>query len=326
MVEPTGQPPASVPAPEPAPPASPEVPAAEVTEPTPPRELSLKAMVETGCHFGHQTRRWDPRMKPYIYGDRNGIHIIDLDHSLVAFEEALDFLREIVAAGGRVLFVGTKRQAQAPIRLEALRAGQFFANNRWLGGMLTNFRTVKKSIERFKEGLELLADEERIAELSKKDRSRINRQVGKYRKSLDGIKEMTKLPDALFVIDVGKERIAVTEAKRLGIPIVAIVDTNCSPEGIDYVVPGNDDAIRAVQLYCSLVAEACMEGQVLFNERVQSQEQPAPEAAQSAGPSTGRVVVEINQPPRRGARGGARSAGGRRDETPEKSEPQPTSE
>jgi small subunit ribosomal protein S2 len=327
MVEPTGQPPVSAPAPEPAPPASPEVPEVEVAEPTPPRELSLKALVETGCHFGHQTRRWDPRMKPYIYGDRNGIHIIDLDRSLVAFEEALDFLREVVAAGGKVLFVGTKRQAQGPIQLEALRAGQFFANNRWLGGMLTNFRTVKKSIERFKEGLDLLADEERISELSKKDRSRISRQVGKYRKSLDGIKEMTKLPDALFVIDVGKERIAVTEARRLGIPIVAIVDTNCSPEGIDYVVPGNDDAIRAVQLYCSLVAEACVEGQVLFNERVQSQEQPATEAAgQPAGPTTGRVVVEINQPPRRGARGGARSAGGRRDETPEKSEPQPTSE
>jgi small subunit ribosomal protein S2 len=327
MVEPTGQPPASAPAPEPAPPASPEVPEAEAAQPTPARELSLKALVETGCHFGHQTRRWDPRMKPYIYGDRNGIHIIDLDRSLVAFEDALDFLREVVAAGGKVLFVGTKRQAQAPIELEAQRAGQFFANNRWLGGMLTNFRTVKKSIERFKEGLELLADEERISELSKKDRSRINRQVGKYRKSLDGIKEMTKLPDALFVIDVGKERIAVTEAKRLGIPIVAIVDTNCSPEGIEYVVPGNDDAIRAVQLYCSLVAQACIEGQVLFNERVQSEEQPAAEAAgQPAGPSTGRVVVEINQPPRRGARGGARSAGGRRDETPEKSEPQPTSE
>ena len=140
--------------------------------------------------------------------------------------------------------------------------------------MLTNFRTVKKSIERFKDGLELLDDEDRLAELSKKDRARITRQVGKYRKSLDGIREMTKLPDALFIIDVGKERIAVTEAKRLGIPIVAIVDTNCSPDGIDYVVPGNDDAIRAVQLYCSLVAEACMEGQVLFNERVQSQEQP----------------------------------------------------
>ena len=152
MVEPTGQPPASAPAPEPAPPASPEVPEAEAAQPTPARELSLKALVETGCHFGHQTRRWDPRMKPYIYGDRNGIHIIDLDRSLVAFEDALDFLREVVAAGGRVLFVGTKRQAQAPIELEALRAGQFFANNRWLGGMLTNFRTVKKSIERFKDG------------------------------------------------------------------------------------------------------------------------------------------------------------------------------
>jgi small subunit ribosomal protein S2 len=303
MVEPTGQPPASTPVPEQAPAPPPEASAAEAEAPTPPRELSLKALLEAGCHFGHQTRRWDPRMKPYIYGDRNGIHIIDLDRSLAAFEEALEFMREVVAAGGKVLFVGTKRQAQAPIRLEAERSGQFFANNRWLGGMLTNFRTVKKSIERFKDGLELLGDEERISELSKKDRSRVNRQVGKYRKSLDGIKEMTKLPDAMFVIDVGKERIAVTEARRLGIPIVGIVDSNCSPEGIDYVVPGNDDAIRAVQLYCSLVAEACIEGGVLFNERVQSQEQPAAEAAdQPAGPTTGR-------------------AGGEK-----KSEPQPTSE
>ncbi|MEN8184798.1 MAG: 30S ribosomal protein S2, partial [Myxococcota bacterium] len=273
MAESTGAPPASTPAPEPAPAPLPEPTASQAPVPRP--KLSLRALLEAGCHFGHQTRRWDPRMKPYIYGERNGIHIVNLDHSVGAFQVALEFLRETVASGGKVLFVGTKRQAQAPIMLEAEHAEQFYANNRWLGGMLTNFRTVKKSIERFKERLDLLGDEEKISEFSKKDRSRINREVGKYRKALDGIKEMTRLPDAMFVIDVGKERIAVSEAQRLGIPIVGIVDTNCSPEGIDYVVPGNDDAIRAIQLYCSLVADACVEGRELYNERVQSQQPEA---------------------------------------------------
>jgi small subunit ribosomal protein S2 len=254
-------------------------------------------------------------MKPYIYGERNGIHIVDLDQTLRALLTALDFLRETVASGGKVLFVGTKRQAQGPIRLEAQRCGQYFADNRWLGGMLTNFRTVKKSIERFKERLAQLEDEEKLAELSKKERSRLNREVARYRKALEGIQDMTRLPEALFVVDVGRERIAVSEARRLGIPIVAVVDTNCNPEGIDHAIPGNDDAIRAIQLYCACAADACLEGQVLFEERVRAEPEAAAaaEVERPAAPTTGRVVVEITQPPRRGARGGTRSAGGRRD-------------
>jgi small subunit ribosomal protein S2 len=314
MAEPTGAPPAATPVRSSAPPPAPatDASAAEAGLSAAERQLTLRALLEAGCHFGHQTRRWDPRMKPFIFGERNGIHILNLDHTLESFREALDFLRETVASGGRVLFVGTKRQAQASVRFEAGRAGQFFVNNRWLGGMLTNFRTVKKSIERYKERLELLGDPEQAKEHSKKELSRVNREVEKYAKALEGIKDMAKLPDAIFVIDVGKERIAVSEARRLGIPVVAVVDTNCSPDGIDYPIPGNDDAVRAIQLYCALAADACLEGAAVFNERVQAQ--PAEEAAAGAGepalPSTGRVVVEITQPPRRGR--GTHSAGGPR--------------
>ncbi|MEE9607196.1 MAG: 30S ribosomal protein S2 [Myxococcota bacterium] len=271
-------------------------------------ELSVRTLLEAGVHFGHQTRRWNPRMKSYLFGERNGVHIVDLDQTLPRFQAALEFLREVAAAGGRVLFVGTKRQAQAPVRLEAERSGQFYVNNRWLGGMLTNFKTVKKSIERFKDLLELVADEEKLAELSKKDQSRINRQIEKYRKSMDGIKEMTRLPDAVFVLDVSRELIAVREAHRLGIPIVAVVDSNCDPTLIDCVIPGNDDSIRAIQLYCSRVADACIAGSAIHNERVQAevaeQEKVRATAPGPAAPQTGRVVVEIKQPPRRG-RGGS---------------------
>ena len=222
-------------------------------------QLSVRELLEAGVHFGHQTRRWNPRMKPFLFGERNGVHIVDLDQTLPRFQEGLDFVREVVGSGGKVLFVGTKRQAQAPMKLEAERAGQFYVNNRWLGGMLTNFKTVKKSIERYKDLLEITASEENLAEYSKKELARLNRHIEKYRKSLDGIKEMTKLPDAVFIVDVNREAIAVSEAQRLGIPIVAVVDSNCNPIGIDYVVPGNDDSIRAIQLYCSRLAEACLE-------------------------------------------------------------------
>jgi small subunit ribosomal protein S2 len=298
-----------------------------------PSELSLRGLLEVGAHFGHQTRRWDPRMRPYIFGDRNGIHILNLDATHSRLREALDFLRETVARGGKVLFVATKRQAQEAVAGEAQRSGQFYVNNRWLGGMLTNFRTVKRSIERFKEQLELLENEEKAAEVSKKERARIARSVSKYRKSLDGIREMGRLPDALFVIDVGCEHIALTEAQRLGIPIVAIVDSNCNPEGIDYVVPGNDDAIRAIQYYCKLVADACVEGAALFNERVQAEVSDEArarggEAGMAAG---GRRVVEIRQAPRRGRgaghggghAGGTHSAEGRRRRPPAAGESAP---
>jgi small subunit ribosomal protein S2 len=278
------------------------------------QELSLRALLESGAHFGHQTRRWDPRMKPFIFGERNGIHILDLDQTLELFGEALEFLRDTVAGGGKVLLVGTKRQAQAPIRLEAERSGQFYVNNRWLGGMLTNFRTVRKSVERFKEQRAILENEEKASELSKRDRAHMAREVEKYRRSLEGIQNMARLPDALFVIDVGVEHIAISEAHRLGIPIVAVVDTNCSPDGIDFVIPGNDDAIRAIQLYCHQVAESCLEGARMHDERVQSQAtegEPTRGEREAAAPGTGRVVVEIKHPPRRG-RGGTHSAGGPR--------------
>ncbi|MBW2373530.1 MAG: 30S ribosomal protein S2 [Deltaproteobacteria bacterium] len=265
-------------------------------------ELGIRDLLEAGVHFGHQTRRWDPRMKRFLFGERSGVHIIDLDQTLPRFVTALDFIRETTASGGRVLFVATKRQAQAPIRLEAERAGQYYVNNRWLGGMLTNFKTVRKSIERFKELLELVADEEKYAELSKKDRARVGRWIEKYRKSLDGMREITRLPDAIFVLDVNREAIAVSEGRRLGIPIAAVVDSNCNPNHIDFVIPGNDDSIRAIQLYCSRVADACLEGAAIHNDRILSEvseEEKARSAAPVASP-TGRVVVEIKQPPRRG--------------------------
>ena len=269
-------------------------------------EVRLDELLEAGVHFGHQTHRWIPSMKRFLFGERNGVHIIDLDQTLPRFRESLDFIRDIVAGGGKVLFVGTKRQTQAPIKLEAERANQYFVNNRWLGGMLTNFKTVKKSIERFKTMLEILADEEKAAELSKKDLARMNRQLEKYRKSLDGIRGMSRLPQALFIIDVNCESIAVKEARRLSIPIIAVVDSNCDPTDIDFVVPGNDDSIRAIQLYCSKVANVCLEGEAIHNDRIQSQEaekskaKGATKSEKGATRPGGRVVVEIKQPPRRG--------------------------
>jgi small subunit ribosomal protein S2 len=232
-----------------------------------PAELSLRGLLEVGAHFGHQTRRWDPRMKKFIYGDRDGIHILNLDETLARFDEALEFIRETVAHGGKVLFVATKRQAQETVKAQAERSGQFYVNNRWLGGMLTNFRTVKKSIERFKEQLTLLDDEEKVAELSKKELSRLNRSVTKYQKSLDGIKEMQRIPEVIFMIDINREHIGLAEGRRLGIPIVAIVDTNCSPDGIDFVIPGNDDAIRAIRLFCTAIADSVLEGKQIAEER-----------------------------------------------------------
>jgi small subunit ribosomal protein S2 len=268
-------------------------------------EVQMRDLMEAGVHFGHQTHRWNPRMKRFLFGARNGVHIIDLDQTLPRFRESLDFIRDITAGGGKVLFVGTKRQTQAPIKLEAERANQFFVNNRWLGGMLTNFKTVKKSIDRFKVMLEVLGDEEKSAELSKKDLARMSRQVDKYRKSLDGLRGMSRLPQALFIIDVNCESIAVKEAHRLSIPIIAIVDSNCSPMDIDFTVPGNDDSIRAIQLYCSKMANACLEGEAIHQDRIQSQEAEKSKAKGSAKGDkgearSGRVVVEIKQPPRRG--------------------------
>ena len=276
------------------------------------RRPDVRSLIETGAHFGHQTRRWNPRMRNFIFGERDGIHIIDLDQTAPRLDAALEFLREVVASGGKVLFVATKRQAQELVKQEAARSNQFYVNNRWLGGMLTNWRTVRKSLERFKEQLEILGSEEEQKSRSKKELSRISRAVGKYQKSLDGIREMSKLPDALFVIDVAKEHIAISEARRLGIPIVAIVDTNCDPEGIDVVVPGNDDAIRALELYLALAADACIDGASVFNERVTSSDGGAAKGDEGETTAAGRRVIEIKQAPRRGRQaGGAHSAGPR---------------
>jgi small subunit ribosomal protein S2 len=225
----------------------------------------MKELLEAGVHFGHQTKRWNPKMKKYIFGKRNGIYIIDLQKTLKLFKEASAFIADLAGQGKRILFVGTKRQAQDAILEEANRCGMFYVNNRWLGGTLTNFQTVRKSIERLKEIEALLGDAEK--EMSKKERAQLDGEREKLQKNLIGIREMDGLPDALFVIDPKKEYIAVKEAKKLGIPVVAIVDTNCDPEDIDYVIPGNDDAIRAIRLFTQKIADAVLEGYNLAEEK-----------------------------------------------------------
>lgn len=221
-------------------------------------EFSMRQLLEAGVHFGHQTHRWDPKMKSYIFGDRNGIHIVDLSQTVPLMHQALVKIRDVVAGGGRVLFVGTKRQAQAPIAEAAARCAQYYMNVRWLGGTLTNWQTISNSIRRLKEMEELLVGGGKG--LTKKEQLQLGRGKDKLNASLGGIRELGGLPDILFVIDVKKESIAVKEANKLGIPVVAVVDTNCSPEGVDFIIPGNDDASRAIALYCNLVADAVIDG------------------------------------------------------------------
>jgi len=274
-------------------------------------ELSIRSLLGAGAHFGHLTRRWNPQMRRFLFGSRNGTHILDLDQTLPMFQAGLDQVREITTAGGKVLFVGTKRQAAPIIQAEAERSGQYYVNNRWLGGMLTNWKTVKKSIDTYKGLLEILGDDEKRAAHSKKELARINRMADKYQKSLEGMKEMQRVPDLLFVIDVGRESIAINEARRLGIPILAVVDSNCNPNGIDFIVPGNDDATRAIELYCKCVADACIEGAAAHQSKLASQKGAEAEAGDKPRPG-GRRVVEIKQPPRRGRGGSGRthSSGG----------------
>ena len=221
-------------------------------------EFTMRQLLEAGVHFGHQTQRWNPRMGEYIYGSRNGIHIMDLTQTVPMLDAALNAIQDTVAKGGRVLFVGTKRQASAPIADAAEKSAQYFMNHRWLGGTLTNWKTVSQSINRLKE------IDEKIASggegLTKKERLNMERDQGKLQASLGGIREMGGVPDLLFVIDVKKEALAIAEANKLGIPVVAVVDTNCSPDGVDYIIPGNDDASRAIALYCDLAARAALEG------------------------------------------------------------------
>jgi small subunit ribosomal protein S2 len=221
-------------------------------------DVSMQALLEAGAHFGHQTHRWNPKMKPYIFGDRNGVHIIDLSQTVPLFARALDFVRASVAAGGKVLFVGTKRQAQDPIAEAARRSGQHFVNHRWLGGMLTNWKTISNSIKRFKSLEEQLAGD--TAGLTKKEVLQLTRERDKLELSLGGIRDMGGIPDVMFVIDANKEELAIKEANTLGIPVVAILDTNVSPQGIAFPVPANDDASRAIRLYCDAIADAAMSG------------------------------------------------------------------
>jgi small subunit ribosomal protein S2 len=221
-------------------------------------DVSIRQLLEAGVHFGHQTQRWNPKMAPFIYGDRNGIHIIDLTQTVPMLDAALNVIRETVAKGGRILFVGTKRQAQKAIADAAEKCAQYYMNHRWLGGTLTNWKTVSQSIQRLKQIDEVLAGG--AEGLTKKERLGMEREQAKLQASLGGIRELGGLPDLLFVIDVGKEDLAILEAQKLGIPVVAVVDTNCSPKGVDYVIPGNDDAARAIALYCDLVSRAALDG------------------------------------------------------------------
>jgi len=221
--------------------------------------VTMRQMLEAGVHFGHQTRFWNPKMAPFIFGQRNKIHIVNLEKTLVKYNEAMDFVRKLAANRGTILFVGTKRQAREIVAEEAARASMPFVDERWLGGMLTNFKTVKVSIKRLKD-MEAMVEDGSIERLSKKEALMASRELEKLQKSLGGIKELGGLPDALFVIDVGYHKIAITEANKLGIPVVAVVDTNHSPEGVDFVIPGNDDSSRAIRLYARGVADAVLEG------------------------------------------------------------------
>lgn len=253
-------------------------------------DISMRQMLEAGVHFGHQTRFWHPKMAPYIFGERNKIHIVNLEQTVPLFQEALNFVGRMTARRGKILFVGTKRAAQESIAREAQRCGMPFVSRRWLGGMLTNFKTVKQSIRRLKD-LEQLVESGGLDRMSKKEGLTLRRELDKLNLGLGGIKDMDGLPDALFIIDTGHERIAVAEARKLGIPIVAVVDTNNSPDGIDYVIPGNDDAIRAIMLYTQAVADAVLDARLSVSDAaggarddfVELDDRAAPAAAEEAG-------------------------------------------
>ena len=230
--------------------------------------VSLRELLEAGVHFGHQTGRWNPKMRPFIFGKRNGIYIIDLQQTRARWQEALEFLEQEAAQGGKVLFVGTKRQAQIIVAEEAGRCGQYYVNHRWLGGLLTNYQTISKSIDRYK-SLEAMAEDGRSALLTKKEVLRLERERFKLERNLVGIKDMGGLPDVVFVVDIRRERIAVDEALKLGIPVVAVCDTNCDPDGIDFIIPGNDDAIRSIRLFCAAAADAVMTGAATYGAMVE---------------------------------------------------------
>jgi len=267
----------------------------------------MRQMLEAGVHFGHQTRFWNPRMAQYIFGERNRIHIINLEKTQPLFSEAVAFVKGVIGDGGTILFVGTKRSARDAVQKEAARCGQPFVNQRWPGGMLTNFKTIRQSIKRLTD-LTDLQESGALDKRGKKEALQLRREMAKLEKSLGGIKDMGALPDVLFVIDVGHERIALNEAKKLGIPVVAVVDTNCSPEGVDYVIPGNDDAMRAISLYASAMADAVLEGRsaspkVMMgdDEFVELDESGAPRKRESSRPPRGKPQAAVRRKPSRAA-------------------------
>jgi len=249
----------------------------------------MKELLEAGVHFGHQTRRWNPKMKRYIFGEKNGIYLIDLQQTIKLFRKALEFARDLASEGGSFIFVGTKKQAQEAVEEEAKRCGVFYVNQRWLGGLLTNFATIRKRIDRLDE-LERMKEEGKYSLLPKKEVIKLERERMNLLKMLAGIRGLNDLPDALVIVDLRKEKIALAEAKRLGIPVIALVDTNCDPEGIDYPIPGNDDAIRAIRLFLSKVADAILEGKMLAKETVEVAEKEGvaadPSASQGEGEKT----------------------------------------
>ena len=264
--------------------------------------ITMKQLLETGVHFGHQTRRWNPKMRPFIFGARNGIHIIDLQQTVKMYQTAHDFIMDKVANGGKIIFVGTKRQAQESVKNEAERSGQFYVTNRWMGGMLTNFQTIKKSIDRLKE-LERMFEDGSINRYTKKETVMLGREVRKLNLALGGIKDMTTTPAVAFIIDPKREDIAVKECRKLGIPVVAVVDTNCDPDLIDFIIPGNDDAIRAIKLFATSVAEACLEGEAVKKKEVPEEPKeeapkpkPAPKPKAAAKPEDGPIVEKKVKP------------------------------
>jgi len=254
-------------------------------------DISMKQLLEAGVHFGHQTSRWNPKMKPYIFGARNGIHIIDLQQTVAMFKDLESVVRDLAASGGHVLFVGTKKQAQDAIREEAERCGMFHVHNRWLGGTLTNFSTIRQSIERLRKIEEMENDPKIVDALTKKEMLGLKRERAKLEQSLGGIKTMRKLPDAIFVIDPKQEEIAVKEARKLGIPVIAVIDTNCDPDMVDYKVPGNDDAIRAIRLFCASIADAINEGKTIYEQSLIKGKEEDRSAAETASGASDDIVA-----------------------------------
>ena len=260
-------------------------------------EISMKSMLDAGVHFGHQTQRWNPKMKPYVFTNRGGIHIIDLHKTVESAKRAAEFVRDRAANGDRLIFVGTKKQAVEPIQEAALHCGQFHVTKRWLGGMLTNFATIKASIDRLKK-IEQMREKGELDFFSKKERARIDKESQRLVEYLDGIKDMKEAPSMMFVVDLNKEHIAVSEARRLGIPVIGIADTNVDPEKIDYPIPGNDDAIRSIKLFSNLIAEAYLEGAKIWEQKMRTMTDKQSDLQKEA-------AAEKPAPGRRGERGGA---------------------